>query len=192
MALKVYNTETRALAPFEPLDEGKVRVYACGPTIYDHAHIGNFRTFLFFDLVHRYLEWSGYEVRFVMNLTDVDDKTIEGAVAAEMSVAAFTQPFGDAFLEDSRTLGILPVDCYEAQARLDSARGAPGRPAALSGARAPRPRKSAGISPSAKTRPTATKASWYAPTLACHSITRRKCPMLLAACSIPARPAWAR
>jgi len=112
MALKVYNTQTRALGLFEPLDEGQVRMYACGPTIYDHAHIGNFRTFLFFDLVHRYLEWSGYEVRFVMNLTDVDDKTIEGAVAADMSVAAFTQPFGDAFLEDSRTLGILPADCH--------------------------------------------------------------------------------
>ena len=112
MALRVYDTKSRALTPFAPLEAGEVRAYACGPTIYDHAHIGNFRTFLFFDLVHRYLEWSGYEVRFVMNLTDVDDKTIAGAVAAGASVADFTRPFGEAFLEDARTLGMLPADAY--------------------------------------------------------------------------------
>jgi len=112
MALRVYDTKSRALTPFAPLEAGKVRAYACGPTIYDHAHIGNFRTFLFFDLVHRYLEWSGYEVRFVMNLTDVDDKTIAGAVAAGASVADFTRPFGEAFLEDACTLGMLPADAY--------------------------------------------------------------------------------
>jgi cysteinyl-tRNA synthetase len=112
MALKVYDTKSRALSPFTPLEAGKVRAYACGPTIYDHAHIGNFRTFLFFDLVHRYLEWSGYDVRFVMNLTDVDDKTIDGAMAAGASVADFTRPFGEAFLEDARTLGMLPADAY--------------------------------------------------------------------------------
>jgi len=95
-----------------PIEGGSVRVYACGPTIYDHAHIGNFRTFLFFDTVHRYLETSGYQVRFVMNLTDVDDKTIAGAVAADMSVGDFTRPFGEAFFEDSATLGIRPADCY--------------------------------------------------------------------------------
>ena len=112
MPLKVYNTATRSLDPFEPLEEGKARVYACGPTIYDNAHIGNFRAFLFFDLVHRYLEWSGYDVTFVMNLTDVDDKTIKGALEAGVSVDAFTEPFGDVFLADSRTLGILPADRY--------------------------------------------------------------------------------
>jgi cysteinyl-tRNA synthetase len=112
MSLKVYNTQSRAVGPFVPLEDGKVRVYACGPTIYEHAHIGNFRTFLFFDLVHRYLEWSGYQVRFVMNLTDVDDKTIAGAVAAASSVADFTRPFGETFLEDTRTLGILTFDAY--------------------------------------------------------------------------------
>ena len=112
MTLKVYNTQTRAVSPFVPLEGKKVRIYACGPTIYDHAHIGNFRTFLFFDLVHRYLEWAGYEVRFVLNLTDVDDKTIEGAAAADLSVAEFTRPFGEAFLEDSETLGIMAVDSY--------------------------------------------------------------------------------
>ena len=80
MTLKVHNTATRSLDVFVPLNEGQVRVYGCGPTIYDHAHIGNFRTFLFFDLVHRYLEGSGYDVRFVMNLTDVDDKVIEAGL----------------------------------------------------------------------------------------------------------------
>ncbi len=112
MALKVYDTKARAVHPFVPLEDRVVRMYACGPTIYDHAHIGNFRTFLFFDLVHRYLEWSGYDVRFVMNLTDVDDKTIAGAVAAGESVAEFTRPFGEAFLQDSKTLGMRPADCY--------------------------------------------------------------------------------
>jgi cysteinyl-tRNA synthetase len=112
MPLKVYNTATRSLDPFEPMEKGKARVYACGPTIYDHAHIGNFRAFLFFDVVHRYLEWSGYDVTFVMNLTDVDDKTIKGALEAGVSVDAFTEPFGDDFLADSRTLGILPADRY--------------------------------------------------------------------------------
>jgi len=112
MTLNVYDTQTRSLGPFVPLEAGKARVYACGPTIYDHAHIGNFRTFLFFDIVHRYLEASGYDVRFVMNLTDVDDKTIAGAVAAGMSVSDFTRRFGDAFFEDCATLGVRPADCY--------------------------------------------------------------------------------
>ncbi|MHC4925313.1 MAG: class I tRNA ligase family protein, partial [Planctomycetota bacterium] len=112
MALKVHNTLTRSQEEFQPLEEGKVRVYACGPTIYDHAHIGNFRSFLFYDLVHRYLEWSGYDVRFVMNLTDVDDKTINGAVREGVSVEEYTTPFGEILLEDARTLGVLPVDSY--------------------------------------------------------------------------------
>jgi cysteinyl-tRNA synthetase len=112
MPLTVYNTAARALQPFDPLEPGRVRVYACGPTIYDHAHIGNFRTFLFFDLVHRYLEWSGYEVRFVMNLTDVDDKTIRGARQAGVSVRDFTEPYGEAVLHDAAVLGVRPVDAY--------------------------------------------------------------------------------
>lgn len=112
MPLTLHNTAARALQPFEPLEEGKVRVYACGPTIYDHAHIGNFRTFLFFDLVHRYLEWSGYDVRFVMNLTDVDDKTIKGAREAGVSVRDFTEPYGEAVLHDAAVLGVRPVDAY--------------------------------------------------------------------------------
>lgn len=112
MPLKLYNTATRSLELFEPLENGHVRVYGCGPTIYDHAHIGNFRTFVFFDLVHRYLEWSGYDVRFVMNLTDVDDKTIEAALQASMSVRDYTTPFGETFLAEARKLGIQAFDSY--------------------------------------------------------------------------------
>jgi len=112
MTLKVYNTATRSLDLFEPLVEGRAGVYACGPTIYNHAHIGNFRTFLFFDLVHRYLEWTGYDVTFVMNLTDVDDKVIAAAAEAGVSIGEHTEPFGEIFLADCRTLGVRPVDNY--------------------------------------------------------------------------------
>ena len=112
MSLKVYNTATRSVDEFEPLEQGRVRVYACGPTIYDHAHIGNFRSFLFFDLVHRYLEWCDYEVRFVMNLTDVDDKVIEAASRESVSLEEHTRPFGEVFLADSTVLGIRPADVY--------------------------------------------------------------------------------
>jgi cysteinyl-tRNA synthetase len=110
--LKVYNTLSRSMEPFEPLEEGKVRVYGCGPTIYDYAHIGNYRAFLFYDLVHRYLEWSGYDVRFVMNLTDVDDRTIEAAATQGVCLREYTTHFGETFLSDSSTLGVWPVDSY--------------------------------------------------------------------------------
>ena len=112
MSLKVYNTATRSVDEFEPLEQGRVRVYACGPTIYDHAHIGNFRSFLFFDLVHRYLEWCDYEVCFVMNLTDVDDKVIEAASRDSVSLEEHTRPFGEVFLADSTVLGIRRADVY--------------------------------------------------------------------------------
>ncbi|MFQ5538255.1 MAG: cysteine--tRNA ligase [Gemmatimonadota bacterium] len=112
MTLRIHNTLTRSLQEFVPLEEGKLRIYGCGPTIYDFAHIGNYRSFLFYDLVHRYLQWKGYEVRFVMNLTDVDDKTIAGAVAEGLTVREFTEPFGKAILGDAETLGVHPMDAY--------------------------------------------------------------------------------
>ncbi len=112
MALKLHNTLTRRVETFEPLREGEVRIYGCGPTIYDHPHIGNFRSFVVYDLLHRYLEWKGFDVRFVMNLTDVDDKTIAGALEKGVGIREYTEPFGEAFLADARTLGILPVDAY--------------------------------------------------------------------------------
>ena len=82
MTLRLYNTLSRQVEPFEPLQPGRVSLYTCGPTVYNYAHIGNFRTFLFEDLLRRWLEASGYDVFHVMNLTDVDDKTINGAAAA--------------------------------------------------------------------------------------------------------------
>ncbi len=112
MALKVHNTLARRLEPFEPIEPGRVRMYACGPTVYDFAHVGNFRYFLFTDLVHRYLEWSGYDVHLVMNLTDVDDRTIKRAAEEGTSVADHTEPFAQAFLADARSLGIRPADAY--------------------------------------------------------------------------------
>ena len=112
MTLRLYNTLSRSLDEFEPLEPGKVLVYGCGPTIYDYPHIGNFRTFIAFDLLHRYLEWSGYEVKFVTNLTDVDDKTIKGASEKGITIGEYTAPFGEAFLEDARSLGIRPMDLY--------------------------------------------------------------------------------
>ena len=126
MSLRFHNTLTRSLEAFEPLAPGRgqpspgrpasaagqVLVYACGPTIYDHAHIGNFRTFVAYDLLHRYLEWKGHDVRFVMNLTDVDDKTIAAAIRQGVSVRDYTAPFGEAFVTDAGTLGILPADAY--------------------------------------------------------------------------------
>jgi cysteinyl-tRNA synthetase len=89
-----------------------VRAYACGPTVYGNAHIGNFRSFIVADLVHRYLEWIGYEVRFVMNLTDVDDKTIDAAVRQEVSLSAYTAPFAESFLRDAETLGMRRMDAH--------------------------------------------------------------------------------
>jgi cysteinyl-tRNA synthetase len=112
MAFRLYNTLSRRVEDFQPLVPGKVLVYGCGPTIYDYPHIGNFRTFVAFDLLHRYLEWKGYEVRFVTNLTDVDDKTIRGALAQGVTIREYTAPFGEAFLEDCRTLGLRPSDLY--------------------------------------------------------------------------------
>ena len=112
MALCLHNTLTRRVEAFEPLEPGKAGVYACGPTIYGHAHIGNFRTFLFYDLFRRYLEWRGFDVRFVMNLTDVDDKTIEAAVAEGTTIREYTTPYGEAVLQDLDALGVRRFHAY--------------------------------------------------------------------------------
>ncbi len=112
MALRLYNTLSRALEVFRPQDPQRVLIYGCGPTVYDFPHIGNYRTFVVYDLLHRYLEWLGYGVRFVTNLTDVDDKTIQGALREGVTIAEYTPRFAEAFLEDARTLGIRPADAY--------------------------------------------------------------------------------
>ena len=78
--LQFHNSLSRRLELFEPLEPGRVSLYACGPTVYDYAHIGNFRFNIWVDILRRTLEWSGYDVTLVMNITDVDDKTIAGAI----------------------------------------------------------------------------------------------------------------
>lgn len=108
MGISYFNTLTRTVEPFEPLDttNRRVSIYTCGPTVYNYAHIGNFRAYVFEDLLQRHLEFRGYAVNRVMNLTDVDDKTIRGCRAAGVPLAEFTQPFKTAFLEDLETLRI--------------------------------------------------------------------------------------
>jgi len=104
--LKLYNTLTNAKEDFQPIEAGVVRLYTCGPTVYDYAHIGNFRTFLFQDLLRRYLHYRGYRLKHVMNITDVDDRIIENARQRGMSLKDYTEKYTEAFLEDSRTLRI--------------------------------------------------------------------------------------
>jgi cysteinyl-tRNA synthetase len=112
MALRLYNTLSRKVEPFEPLQPGKVSLYTCGPTVYQYAHVGNFRTFLVEDLLRRWLEASGYEVFHVMNLTDVDDKTIRDAAAAGLPLRQYVQQYIDAFHEDRRYLRIRDASEY--------------------------------------------------------------------------------
>jgi cysteinyl-tRNA synthetase len=110
--LRFYNTLTRRHEEFVPLREGKAGVYLCGPTIYAPPHIGNLRTLFFADLLHRYLEFRGYEVKFVMNFTDVDDKTIRGALRNGVPLAEYTEPFASHLFEDMAALGFEPADAY--------------------------------------------------------------------------------
>src|ERR1700688_2842701 len=106
MALRLYNTLTGKIEDFHPLDNNHVRMYACGPTVYDYGHIGNFRTFIAVDLLYRFLRQSGYEIRYVMNITDVDDKIIRTSARDGVSVQQYTAKYIKAFLEDSATLSI--------------------------------------------------------------------------------------
>lgn len=112
MSLKLFNTLTRKKEEFEPLEAGRVRMYTCGPTVYDRPHIGNFRTFLFDDILRRYLEWKGYEIDHVRNVTDVDDNTIKAAMKAGVTLPELTQPFVEAFFEDIERLGLEEAEHY--------------------------------------------------------------------------------
>ncbi|MGD0508939.1 MAG: cysteine--tRNA ligase [Terriglobales bacterium] len=106
MPLRLYNTLSGKIEDFHPLDGNRVRMYACGPTVYDYGHIGNFRTFVAVDLLYRFLRQSGYDVRYVMNITDVDDKIIRNSARDGVNVQQYTAKFAQAFLEDSATLNI--------------------------------------------------------------------------------------
>jgi len=112
--MRVYNTLTRQIEEFVPLESGHVRMYTCGPTVYNFAHVGNFRAYTFEDLLRRYLKFCGFRVTQVMNITDVDDKTIRGAREKGVTLAEFTAPFVKAFFEDLRTLNIEPAEHYPA------------------------------------------------------------------------------
>jgi cysteinyl-tRNA synthetase len=104
MPLRFYNTLTQKVEPFAPLTENTVRMYTCGPTVYDYAHIGNFRTFVFYDLLRKWLRASGYRLDHVMNITDVDDRIIQNAVSLNQPVDDYTARYIAAFREDCRTL----------------------------------------------------------------------------------------
>ncbi len=114
MELRFYNSMTRRVEPFETLVPGKVGMYTCGPTVYNFAHIGNFRAYLFEDFLRRTLEFAGYEVRQVMNLTDVDDKTIRGSRQAGVPLKDYTRPYIQAFFEDLAALNVEPAAVYPA------------------------------------------------------------------------------
>ncbi|MDX8430380.1 MAG: cysteine--tRNA ligase [Candidatus Algichlamydia australiensis] len=110
--VKFFNTHTRKKESLKPQSGKTFRIYTCGPTVYDYAHIGNFRTYVFEDLLRRTLQYFGYKVHQVMNITDVDDKTIRGALAKKQSLSDYTKPYTKAFFEDLKTLFIEPVESY--------------------------------------------------------------------------------
>jgi len=114
MTMQIYNSLTRTKEELQPIEPGHVRMYTCGPTVYNFAHIGNFRAYTFEDILRRAIVFNGCRVTQVMNLTDVDDKTIRGALAAHIPLKAFTKPFIEAFFEDLKALNIQPAEVYPA------------------------------------------------------------------------------
>jgi len=112
MSLKLYNTLTRKKEEFKPIGAGHVGIYSCGPTVYNFAHIGNFRAMIFADLVRRYIKYKGYNLTHVMNITDVDDKTIRDSKKEGITLKEFTERYTKYFFEDLKTLNIEKVDIY--------------------------------------------------------------------------------
>lgn len=108
--LKIYDTMAREKRPFIPVNEGKVNMYVCGPTVYNYIHIGNARTFISFDTIRRYLIWRGYEVKFVQNITDVDDKIIKKANEEGRSAAEVAAEYAQAFIDDMNAAGVMEPD----------------------------------------------------------------------------------
>jgi cysteinyl-tRNA synthetase len=118
--IRLYNTLSNRLEPLQPLHPGEVRIYTCGPTVYDFAHIGNFRTFTFQDILRRFLRSQGYRVLQVMNLTDVDDRIIQNAAEAHISIREYTEKYVDAFLEDMRALRLeMPEEIVRATEHIE-------------------------------------------------------------------------
>src|SRR6201991_2702193 len=104
IALRFYNTLTQQVEEFSPAHDNTVRMYTCGPTVYDFAHIGNFRSFIFYDLLRRWIRASGHKLDHVMNITDVDDKIIRNAVAQGKSLAEYSNIYTQAFFDDAKLL----------------------------------------------------------------------------------------
>jgi len=112
MAIRLYNTLTRKKEEFKPIEEGKVKIYVCGPTVYNYIHIGNARPAIVFDTVRRYFKYRGYEVKYVSNFTDVDDKLIRAANELGEEVPAIAERFIQAYFEDVSALGCLKADVH--------------------------------------------------------------------------------
>ena len=112
MSLYLYNTYNRKKELFDSIDKGRVKLYTCGPTVYDFSHIGNFRTFLFQDLLKRWLLHIGYEVYHVMNITDVDDKTIKRSREEGVDIRILTNRYESFFMDDIKWLKIIPADLF--------------------------------------------------------------------------------
>lgn len=110
MSLHLYNTLTRSLERFKPLKQEEVKVYYCGPTPYNYAHIGNLRNYLMDDIIVRTMRFLGYKVRTVMNVTDIDDKTIRDSQKSGKSLKEFTEYYTNEFLADCTRLDIIPAD----------------------------------------------------------------------------------
>ena len=105
---------SRSIEELIPLEENHVRMYTCGPTVYNYAHIGNYRAYMFEDLLRRWLKYKGFAVTQVQNLTDVDDKTIRGSRDTGLALRDYTQTYKDAFFEDLKVLNIEPAEHYPA------------------------------------------------------------------------------
>ncbi|MBO0684262.1 MAG: cysteine--tRNA ligase [Candidatus Dormibacteraeota bacterium] len=112
MTLRLHNSLSGAKEEFRPIEPGVARIYTCGPTVWNYPHVGNFRAFLFYDLLRRHLQFRGYQVVHVMNITDVDDRIIEQADAAGVSIGEFTRRYEEAFFEDLRSLRAQPAEIY--------------------------------------------------------------------------------
>ncbi|MEA2070441.1 MAG: cysteine--tRNA ligase [Asgard group archaeon] len=112
MTLKVRNSLTKKMETFKPIEPGKVHMYTCGPTVYDTPHIGNYRTFFMSDMVRRYLEYKGYDVLHVMNITDIDDKTIRDSAKEDVDLQTFTKKYTEIFFEGIDWLGIKRAHVY--------------------------------------------------------------------------------
>jgi cysteinyl-tRNA synthetase len=123
--LRLYNTLSRKKEDFVPLEDGRAGLYTCGPTVYNYAHIGNFRTYIFEDVLRRYLKYRGFDVFQVMNITDIEDKIIRDSQAAGVTIAEFTSAYTDSFFEDLDSLNIeraeeypRATDCVEDMVRI--------------------------------------------------------------------------